>query len=1026
MATSLIALPATGGKTHNCIQRIRQFRLVAPIASVRVVVPDVIHAGAFNHALARAGGALGVHVWTFDRLNAELLAQTGRPAPQLSEAAIQQVVAAAVARREAELRHYDSIAGRPGFVGALADLLAELKRAHLTPDAFQTAVAPAGARLLELADLFAEYESVLADLDWLDPTGLALAALEALGANTELAADWPLLIVDGFDDFDRARLAILGTLAQRVGDLMITLPYDPQNSDRLPFRRSGRTLERLQTTIPGLRFDEPEERPARPAALEAIAAGIFEANTPDSDPGETVAFLVARNMAHEAREALRWVKARRMRDGLRLEECAIVADNLAPYAPHLELAAHEFGLQVRFAGGLPLHQNPLVAAVLTLLALPVRDWPWRSMADIVRSPYFDLSRYELQPEHAEALVAVARHGVVIAGLEQWREVFDALAASEAAADTNENDEDIQSPLLPTGQAARDLYAGLAGLIEAVAPPARGTQSEYVGWLEQVLGPDGFDVVGQLETDESEATVRDLAAWQVWREVLDELLFGDTLFEPRRIAYARFFELLRGAVEAARNYPAQRSEKRIELANLNQVRGQRFAAVALLGLAEGVFPRPLREDPFISDAERAEWNLPLEPSLRNDQPDDFYLGLTRADRYLLLTRPALTDTGETWEPSPYWEAALQVFDGRGLLDRRAEALSFVDASSPTELLQLAAVAGTLPAPFEDMFGAAFARLQQATGSLLARLHSLPVGPHEGDLTQLDEQLAERFGAEHVWSPSRLERYGECGYWFYTANVLELEESADPVTGYDIVQRGAMLHTILERVYQAASDPADPESVVAALPDVAARVFAEAPERYQFRVTALWPLQQQEMLAALEATINALADEGPRFVPQIFEAFFGIGDTPPLVVETDSGPVQLRGAIDRVDRAADGALRVVDYKSGTGGLNNKALVEGRKLQLPLYALAAAQALQLGKAVEGLYWNILKAEPASLRLTRFKYSGEVGTESALALAVQHVERHIGNIRAGRFQPEPPPGGCPTYCPARHFCWRYTPKNF
>ena len=439
MATTLIAprpvdvtgSPAAGGKTHNCIERIRQFRMVAPITSVRVVVPDAIHAGAFNRALARAGGALGVHVWTFDQLNEELLAQTGQPTPQLSEAAIQQVVvAAAVARLEAELRHYDSIAGRPGFVGALADLLAELKRAHLTPAAFQTAVAPAGARLLELADLFAQYEVVLAELDWLDPTGLALAALEALGANPELAADWEMLIVDGFDEFDRARLAILETLAQRVGDLMITLPFDPQNSDRLPFRRSGRTLESLQTTIPGLRFDEPEERPARPAALEAIAAGVFEASTPDSDPGETVAFLVARNMAHEAREALRWVKARMLRDSLRLDECAIVADNLAPYEPHLELAAHEFGLPVRFAGGLALHQNPLIAAVLTLLALPVRDWPWRPTADIVRSPYFDLSRYELQPEHAEARVAAARHGVVIAGLEQWGEVFEALAASE--------------------------------------------------------------------------------------------------------------------------------------------------------------------------------------------------------------------------------------------------------------------------------------------------------------------------------------------------------------------------------------------------------------------------------------------------------------------------------------------------------------------------------------------------------------------------------------------------------------------
>ena len=50
-------------------------------------------------------------------------------------------------------------------------------------------------------------------------------------------------------------------------------------------------------------------------------------------------------------------------------------------------------------------------------------------------------------------------------------------------------------------------------------------------------------------------------------------------------------------------------------------------------------------------------------------------------------------------------------------------------------------------------------------------------------------------------------------------------------------------------------------------------------------------------------------------------------------------RLHGFIDRVDRAPDGRLRIIDYKTGgPAAFTVKAVVEGKKLQLPLYALAA----------------------------------------------------------------------------------------
>jgi len=129
------------------------------------------------------------------------------------------------------------------------------------------------------------------------------------------------------------------------------------------------------------------------------------------------------------------------------------------------------------------------------------------------------------------------------------------------------------------------------------------------------------------------------------------------------------------------------------------------------------------------------------------------------------------------------------------------------------------------------------------------------------------------------------------------------------------------------------------------------------------------------------------------------------------------VRLHGYIDRLDAAPDGSLRVIDYKSGSTPIPAKHLQEGRRLQLPIYALAAKQALGLGEVSSGFYWHIQSAEASSLKLE--KYEG--GVEAAYAVAIAHIGKHVKGIRAGRFEPKPPAEGCPSYCPAVGFCWRY-----
>ena len=146
--------------------------------------------------------------------------------------------------------------------------------------------------------------------------------------------------------------------------------------------------------------------------------------------------IEAQNRREEVRAALRWLKARAVRDRIALHDMALVARDLGPYHESIQETADEFGLPVHLADGLPLARNPAIAALLSLFALPVDDWPRRRVIEMWRSPYFDWSGCGIEVDEADALDAISRNGLVIRGLAQWREAFE-FAATLAERDQDE-------------------------------------------------------------------------------------------------------------------------------------------------------------------------------------------------------------------------------------------------------------------------------------------------------------------------------------------------------------------------------------------------------------------------------------------------------------------------------------------------------------------------------------------------------------------------------------------------------------
>lgn len=201
-----------------------------------------------------------------------------------------------------------------------------------------------------------------------------------------------------------------------------------------------------------------------------------------------------------------------------------------------------------------------------------------------------------------------------------------------------------------------------------------------------------------------------------------------------------------------------------------------------------------------------------------------------------------------------------------------------------------------------------------------------------------ELASRPAAS--LSPSRAGDFTTCPqlYRFRTIDGLPEPPGREAV-------RGTLVHSVLEKLYDLPAPQRVPEAAVALVPVLWLELLAEQPELagLLFGPDDAWlrwldsgetvehdPAAEADFLAECRDYVGRYFDlEDPRRLNPH-------GREMSMSVELASGLV-LRGIIDRLDRAPDGALRVVDYKTGkapAAGWESRALFQMRFYALMLW--------------------------------------------------------------------------------------------
>ena len=959
---------------------------VLVVAATRDAANDLLR------AVARERGAsFGWHRTNFKGL-ARMLAREAlvrEGAVPVGSLVAQAVVARVVheAAAEGTLGRFADAAGGPGLVRSFAAVLDELRLADADPGAV-AAEAP------ELARVLAAYHDALRDAGLADTAHvLALAAERARDAAPHPWLGLPTLLLDVPVAWQREG-TLVEALAARAPDLLALVPTGDVASqarlaealgtgapDALPAEDAD-ALARLQQHLfeeSAPLGDDPEEAvcvvsaPGESRECVEIARRIHrlaDAGTPFDRiavllrapdayrPHLVEALRRARIPAHFARGAVQPDPAGRA--FLALLACAEEGLSARRFAEYLSLGE----VPAPSEGGTPPAPSPrgerwvapdeeMVPTAVAQQLAPAEET--EAPADR-ESPTSGTLR---APRHWERLLVDA---AVIGGRERWAHRLAGLR-NELSLDLEALD-DEDDPLRP--RLERDIAA-----LDALREYALPLLDDLAALPERADWGDWLDRLSALATRALRRPERVMA---VLAELAPMAPVGPVdVGEVQLVLERRLRELASPAPKV--RYGS------VFVAPVDEARGLAFDAVFVPGLAEKVFPKKLEEEPILLDAPRRRLGgLPTREDRLREERLRLRLAAGAASRQLVLSYPRLDlDQSRPRVPSFYALEAKRAATGRlpsfDALARDAERVSNARVGwpaprDPADAIDAAehdlALLESLLAKDEEASRGTARYLLTANAHLGRALRFRARRWHEGwtqadGLLKVSDAAREAIGRHALsarsFSPTALQNFSSCPYKFflYAVHRLSPREVPESIEELSPLQRGSLVHDVQFALFQVLRDEGLLPVTEATLPEARAHLDRELDAiaaRYEDElapaIPRVWKDGVDSVRTDLREWLRRASLDETGFVPWRFELSFGLAgrrdDRDPHsrdeAVPLDGG-LQLRGAIDLVERRGDGVLRATDHKTGKERFKEGAVVAGGEVLQPvLYALAIEQ--------------------------------------------------------------------------------------
>ncbi len=888
--------------------------------------------------------ALGIERFTLVQLAAQLAQGpvTAAGLAPMSPLVTRAIVARAIHKTRKKLKYFAEIADTPGFVDAAAATIGELRLNAINP----TAVAGCSEAGEDLAKLLRAYEKLRADHRLVD---LAATLSYAAKVRSHRLLRLPIFFVD-VPSRSRSVTLFAKTLCRAAPSVIVALLDRDSESQ-------SRWEAILGLDCHGLAGSGSD------TTLGRVRAGLFRSRRLAEFSDDSVACFSAPGESFECVEIARRILALSC-SGTPFDRVAVLLRQPGTYEPLLEEAMRRAGIPLYLSHG-SVRPDPAGRAFLSLLACAEEQCSASRFAE-----YLSLAQVP-NPDDAPDFVAPE---------DELLRAFSGEAEQPAT-----QPPDAPTPVSPYGWEQLLVDAAVIGGATRWQRRLEGLDQELSARLSQVDAADPAAHAVKNQREQLQALSRfalplirlldDLPASALWQDWLSRLqtLARRSLRQPDGVLAVLSELALMGEVGPVpieevravladrmgtlRRPPPPRRFGAVFAGPIEEVRGRNFDVVFLPGLAEGLFPRKVLEDPLLLDGARTR----LSPDLSVNE--------TRALRERLLLHIAAAAGTRFVVSYPRVDAALArprvpsfyalevvgaaqgTFPGLNAFEEAARQQAAIRLGWPaprtpataideTEF-DLAVMAQCLDPETADKTGLArhivissptLHRSLQARWRRWEKRNDWTIS----DGLQIDPALLEKRHPFQVPYPVKaLETYAACPYQFHLKAVYRLSprEAVEALEHMDPLTKGSMYHEVLHR-FLAPLLPWEPrplgeldERLGAVLDEVA----REWHEKLAPAIERVWRSEVESLRADLRGWLRELT-RAESWRPESVERGF----------EAAIEGFRLQGRVDLLERhIRDRRLRVTDHKTGRPPQERPVFTgHGRHLQPILYSLAMEQ--------------------------------------------------------------------------------------
>ena len=1039
MQTRFLLGPAGSGKTFRCLAEIRRELIASPEGPpLLLLAPKQATFQLERQLLAdpELHGYTRLQILSFDRLAHFVLSETTIEPRWLDDEGRVMVLRALLNQKRGELKLFHATARLPGFATRLSLLLRELQRHQISPKQL-TALAAKVSQPTQLRDKLHDFALLLrAYLDWLaqhelrDLDSLLDEAAEVLRSNSAVptAHTFPIggIWMDGFAELTAQELDLLAAvvpLAQQA-TLAFCLPGElkAEPSWLSPWAVIGQTYLRCReclSKLPGVETSVETlptlNQPSRFAANPELVR--LESNWPNKTPtappsafasSTALQSFSCANPEAEAVLAAREIR-RFIRTGGRYRETAVLVRSLDGYADTLRRVFARYDIPIFLDRRESVSHHPL--AELTRYALRTVAHGWR------HADWFGALKTGLVTAR-EAEIDWLENAALENG---WEGKFWQKPVATPDQPLSERAEVIRQKIVfPFSALAQKTTAPLSG--EQLAAALR----EFWDSLAVAETLANWSAAAQSAIRNQQSTIHETVLAQLlnW---LDNLARA---FPTEALPLREWLPILESGLANLTVGVIPPTLDQVLVGAIDRSRNPNLKLAFVLGLNEGVFPAPPKEDPLLNELERDTLQLhgaPLGATIRHRLGHEWfygYIACTRASERLILTCAQTDARGIKLNPSPFFDHLKKIFPRFEIQDWQpptafdeVEHLSEIIAPAIRLERRLQAAAadaseglppeGGVPSALPTTDSAGVRGLLEIPQLLpvLTKARQLAAAAHD----QLSPAVAEQLhGRELTTSVSALENFAACPFKFFISHGLRAAERKE--FELDARERGSFQHEVLTIFHNEVRSEnrnwrdLTPEHARGRVRRIGENLLTQYRQGL-ITSDAARRFAGQQLLDALETLISVLVGwaRDYQFDPLLVETGFGLGSNSPWPAWkldlADGHALRLRGRIDRVDVWRDPATGaalavVVDYKSSTRKPDDVKLYHGLQLQLPAYLAALEQLPEVRATL-----NAASLAPAGVFYVNLR--GEFASEKIRSEALAEIEstERRSFQHAGRF---------------------------